>query len=423
PTLAEFLQFITTEQANKKVIANSFGLKDDARAVDLLSVHKAKGLEFDAVFIVDAVEKDWQPTGNRHGVPANLPLHAPLETEDEYARLMYVAATRAKHTLTFTSYKYNAAGEEVLATPLLQAFPPIDAPRPDTDQSMAILEHALTWPRLETTAEKEVLAPVIENFTINATNLINFLDVTEGGPATFLERSLLRLPQAKSDSMSHGTAVHSALELAQKQVNLGTFDLSAVKAEYRRVLTKEHIPAERLPLQVEQGEKNLDRLFTDFEYQLEKGSQPEQSLKDLNAYDARIGGKLDRIDFVNEETLRIVDYKTGSGLHSLFTKDKNKAVKAWKHKLQLTFYALLARKHPEYSAFKNIEGQMVYVESNDRKFLELSYQPTLEEVEQLEKLIKVVWNHIKNYELPDTSHYDQNMNGVEQFISDLLAEG
>jgi hypothetical protein len=98
-------------------------------------------------------------------------------------------------------------------------------------------------------------------------------------------------------------------------------------------------------------------------------------------------------------------------------------VKAWKHKLQLTFYALLARKHPEYSAFKNIEGQMVYVESNDRKFLELSYQPTLEEVEQLEKLIKVVWNHIKNYELPDTSHYDQNMNGVEQFISDLLAEG
>lgn len=423
PKLAEFLQFISTEQANKKVIANSFGLKDDTRAVDLLSVHKAKGLEFDAVYIIDAVEKDWQPSGNRHGVPANLPLNAPLETEDEYARLMYVAATRAKHTLIFTSYKHNTAGEEVLPTPLLQAFEPIDAPRPDTDQSMAILEHALTWPRLKTTAEKEVLAPIIENFTINATNLINFLDVTEGGPATFLERSLLRLPEAKSDSMSHGTAMHAALEFAQKQFNLGSFDLSAVKAEYRRTLIKEHVPAERLPLQIEQGEKNIDRLFKDFDYQLIKGSQPEQSLKDLYAYDARIGGKLDRIDFVNKETLRIVDYKTGSGLHSLFTKDKNKTVKAWKHKLQLTFYALLARKHPEYSVFKNIEGQMVYVESSDLKFLKLSYQPTLEEVEQLEKLIKVVWRHIKNYDLPDTSHYEQNMNGVEQFISDLLAEG
>ncbi len=422
PTLAEFLQFITTEQANKKVIANSFGLKDDPQAVDLLSVHKAKGLEFDAVYILDAVEKDWQPTGNRHGVPANLPLHAPLETEDEYARLMYVAATRAKHTLIFTSYKYDAAGEEVLATPLLQAFTPLEAPRPDTDQSMAILEHALTWPRLETTVEKEVLAPIIENFTINATNLIHFLDVTEGGPATFLQRSLLRLPQMKSDAMSHGTAMHGALELAQKHVNLDTFQLSTAKGEYRRVLQKEHIPAERLPLQIEQGEKNLDRLFTDFQYQLPKESQPEQSLKDLSAYDARIGGKLDRIDFIDKETLRIVDYKTGSGLHSLFTKDKNKAVKAWKHKLQLTFYALLARKHPEYSAFRNIEGQMVYVEANDRKFLELSYQPSDEEVEQLEKLIQVVWHHIQNYDLPDTSHYEQNINGIEQFIHDLLAE-
>jgi RecB family exonuclease len=222
--------------------------------------------------------------------------------------------------------------------------------------------------------------------------------------------------------MSHGTAVHSALELAQKQINLGKFDLSAIKDEYRRILKKEHIPSERLPLQIEQGEKNLDRLFTDFNYSLQKGSRPEQVIKDLHAYDARIGGKLDRIDFIDKETLRIVDYKTGNGLHSLYTKDKNKEVKAWKHKLQLTFYVLLARKHGEYSSFKNIEGQMVYVESDDRRYLELSYQPDSDEVERLEKLIDIVWHHIKTYELPDTSHYDQSMEGIEQFIADLLAE-
>jgi ATP-dependent exoDNAse (exonuclease V) beta subunit len=37
--------------------------------VDLLSVHKAKGLEFDAVYIIDVVEK----TGNQQGIVTAYP--------------------------------------------------------------------------------------------------------------------------------------------------------------------------------------------------------------------------------------------------------------------------------------------------------------------------------------------------------------
>jgi len=420
PNLTDFLSFIATEKANGKVISDTSTLTSGDAAVELLSVHKAKGLEFDTVYIIDAVEKDWQPGNNREGVPANLPLQPPLESEDEYTRLMYVAATRAKSSIIFTSYQYDTNGEAVLPTPLILAVATQDQAKPDQDQSLAILEANLSWPRMTLQSERQVLTDVLANFTINATNLITFLDITEGGPEHFLQRSLLRLPEVKSDYMSHGTAMHAALELGQKLVNLDSFDLNTVKEEYRRALKNENLPKDRLPLQIEQGEKNLDTLFNDFGYQLPKGSRPEQSLSGVTIGNARIGGKLDRIDFIDKTSIQIVDYKTGSGLSSFTTKDKNKEVKAWKHKLQLTFYALLAKNHPEFSRYSTVQGQMVYLEVPYAKGLTLTYCPSDDEVSQLERLVLAVWGRVQAYDLPDTSAYEASLTGIEQFQQWLI---
>lgn len=419
--LSDFLEFIDTEVANNKVLSDNSAYVGNNYQVELLSVHKAKGLEFDCVYIVDAVEKDWQPSGSREGVPSNLPLQPPLESSDEYARLMYVAATRAKHTIIFTSYATNDNGEEVLATPLIHKVPTAEVDFNNTEVLIATLESDLAWPRLTRSSEKEVLSGILENFSINATNLLTFLDVTEGGPSTFLERSLLRLPSVKGDFMSHGTAIHAALELAQKLTNLDSFNSETVKEQYRRTLLTEQLPKDRLEQQITHGENTLDRLFNEFEYRLKKGSVPEQSLPARTCGKARIGGKLDRVDFVDEQTLRIVDYKTGSGLSSLETKDKNKEIKAWKHKTQLTFYALLAQCDQDLSKYKTFEGQMVYVESSYQKGLELSYIPSSEEVERLTKIVAAMWNMVKNYELPNTLEYTQDLAGIRAFEDYLLS--
>lgn len=419
--LGDFLEFVDTELANNKVISDSSAYVSNNSAVELLSVHKAKGLEFDCVFIIDAVEKDWQPGGAREGVPANLPLQPPLESSDEYARLMYVAATRAKHSLTFTSYSTNDAGEEVLPTPLIHGISTTQINLTDEALKIKTLQTDLAWPRLQMQTEKEVLSGILENFSINATNLLTFLDVSEGGPQTFLERSLLRLPSVKSDFMSHGTAIHAALELAQKLVNLDSFNLDTVKEQYRRTLHAEQLPKERIAQQTAYGEQTLDRLFNTYSYELVKGSIPEQALPGRICGEARLGGKLDRIDFLNENTLRIVDYKTGSGLSSLETKDKTKEIKAWKHKMQLTFYALLAQCDEQFSAYKQFEGQMVYVESNYQKGLELSYRPSEEEVERLKKLVTAMWRIVKSYELPDISGYEPTLAGIRAFEDYLIS--
>ena len=70
-------------------------LDDDSDAVNLLTVHKSKGLEFTAVFIIDLAE----------GCLPSYRSVTPKEIEEE-RRLMFVAATRAKDYL-FMLYPQN----------------------------------------------------------------------------------------------------------------------------------------------------------------------------------------------------------------------------------------------------------------------------------------------------------------------------
>jgi len=70
---------------------------DDRAAVTLLTLHTAKGLEFDHVFL----------TGLEEGTfPHNRSLHDPEELEEE-RRLCYVGMTRARDTLTLTRAVYR----------------------------------------------------------------------------------------------------------------------------------------------------------------------------------------------------------------------------------------------------------------------------------------------------------------------------
>ncbi|MDI6452139.1 ATP-dependent helicase [Peloplasma aerotolerans] len=65
--------------------------------VQLLTIHKAKGLEFDAVIVI----------GLEHGVLPSLRKYDQTQLDEE-RRLMFVAMTRARHYLYLTSVKTNS---------------------------------------------------------------------------------------------------------------------------------------------------------------------------------------------------------------------------------------------------------------------------------------------------------------------------
>jgi DNA helicase-2/ATP-dependent DNA helicase PcrA len=415
----DFVRFIDLMAANNKVISDSSPFVSGEKSVELLSVHKAKGLEFDAVIIVDAINSEWSPRVRGRLPPANLPLRPPEDDTDDYVRLMYVAATRAKHTLLFGSYHTSHKGEDVMpATPI--SLIPVSEQKPKQgSQLIQILEQSLLWPRLEQTDEKALLKPRLETFVLNVSNLINFLDVTRGGPQYFKERNLLRLPGAKSPSASMGSAVHAALEEAQLRINAGTYDFKLVIKRFEEAILSEGLPEADYKKKLAEGKHVLAHFIERHAWSFAKGAHPEYKVVDVYCDQAKLGGTLDVLDTTGDDTL-ISDYKTGRPLSSLSIQSGPDGVKAWRHKLQLIFYALLVDVDPAIRAKGTVLCSMVYVESDKKSKLTLQYQPTKDDLTRLGSLVKAVWDHIMALNLPDTSKYAPDYKGIKQFEEDLL---
>jgi hypothetical protein len=242
--------------------------------------------------------------------------------------------------------------------------------------------------------------------------------VAEAGPDSFMERHLLHLPTARSATGSYGSAVHAALETAQRLVNTSQLELDTILDRFEATLRDEHLA----PLDYEhyrlRGENLLKRLFTDKLLELRPGGLTEQRLSDIMVGDARLGGKLDRLDEIDKRLL-VSDYKTGKPLASFETKDQTKLVKAWRHRTQLLFYALMVQASGRFK-YTDLSTQMIYVEADNPKQLQLSYQPGSADLKRLEQLISAAWQRIMALDFPDTSQYSADFGGIQAFEADLL---
>jgi DNA helicase-2/ATP-dependent DNA helicase PcrA len=416
--LANFVRFIELYLSTERVIADESWFMSGEEAVELLTVYKAKGLEFDHVFVVDATEAMWRPRVGGRGSPANLQLQAYGEKYDDYIRLLYVAATRAKRAFIASSYFTDDRGNELLSTPLLSALPTTVINEPKEDP-VEVLENDLRWPSLSTQDEKALLRDRLEQYSLSSSALINFLNLAEAGPESFKERHILRLPRPRSPIGSYGTAIHAALETAQRLVNTAKLEIGTVLDRFEATLRDEHLAPIDYQRYRLRGEELLPKLLTDNQTLILRGGLAEQRLTNINLEQAMINGKLDRID-VDGDTLTISDYKTGKPLNSFDTQDQTKMVKAWRHRTQLQFYALLVGQAARFKKAKTIKAQMLYVEAEQTSQIALGLNPTTEELERLSRLVEAVWRHIIGLNFPDTNSYSADAAGIRQFEQDLI---
>jgi DNA helicase-2/ATP-dependent DNA helicase PcrA len=418
--LADFIKFIELNLDTDRVIADESWFMSGQRAVQLLTIHKAKGLEFDNVFVIDTTEDMWRPKAGRRKSPANLRLQSYFDKYDDFVRLLYVAASRAKSTLIATSYYSDDKGGEVLSTPLLSALPAVVVDEPEFEAEQT-LEDDIMWPVLDSSDEKTVLAPRLESFYLSPSSLIDFLDVTQSGPNNFKERHLLRLPTERSPQGSYGTAIHAALETAQRLINTSKLELAPVIDRFEQTLIDQHMMPLELERYLAKGEALLTKLLKGNLLDLPKGSLTEQNLRDVFIEEARLGGNLDSIFMPDKNQVIITDYKTGKPLGSFETKDKTKTVKAWRHKTQLVFYSLLAKNTARFNKANKFSGQMMYLESKKNSDMKLSYEPTDEDLDRMAKLSLAVWKHIMDLNFPDIGGYPQDIEGIHKFEDDLIA--
>jgi len=420
PKLIDFVKFMDLNRTlGRQIVDESWFVSGD-RAVELMTVHKAKGLEFDTVYLLDANESLWQPKRIGRKSPANLPLQSYGEHFDDYVRLAYVAATRSRKSFIVSSYSNDAKGQTALASPLFESLNVNKTNIEDSPEvTLNVLESSLSWPRLDMADEKTLLKPRLEDYKLSATGLLRFLDLSNGGPAYFLEKDLLRLPDLTTDSMAYGTAIHYALQTAQNLTNEDGFDLQKVLADYEKKLASLQMHTTSYEKYLSHGNKLLLSLFDNPDFKFIKGGRAEVSINDIQLNNVPLNGTLDHV-LVEDDTLIISDYKTGNALHSFDTKAQDKAIKAWRHKTQLLFYCLLAKHSGRFRNIKHYKARMVYVEAEDPKHLILELNPDPADLKRLEQLISAVWNQIISCDFTPIGIDHVGIAEIEAFENQLL---
>ncbi len=415
-------------------IETSHIVGDEKNAVNLITVYKAKGLEYAHVYVPCITRSEYQ-MGKFWGspLPKNLPLEAERDLDEDIERLIYTAFTRAKDSLTL-SYSSESMSEkslEPLACIEVESDWWEELTSVPLDSLTKILEveknELFSLPYLG--EENEFLRDRIEKiFVMNATALQNFLNIADAWPEYFVSNSLLRFPQAKNISASYGSAMHKALEdFFSDFMSHKTYSKWILFESFSDYLKKEWFDTQTESDYLERGNANLESLYTE----ITKDQYGELFLEyDFRAAhggtflgDIQLTGKIDRIEKKPDDSLIITDYKTGSGFDTFNGKwAEYEKLKQWKYRLQLAFYAILFELSPRWRMFDKKSFELFFVEKNrdEDRFHRVVEYIQQGEIERTKKLIIAVMSKIKNLDFPDISKYPQTVEGIRMFEDDLL---
>ncbi len=335
-------------------------------AVNILTIHSAKGLEFPVVFLVNLVAARF-PTLERKEqipIPENL-IKEILPTGDyhmqEERRLFYVGMTRARDRLYFTAAKYYGEGKrEKRLSPFFEEslgerisnFPASPAGRQfpisnEKKQQLSLID----WEKDE---EEKDTQPIRQPITYVSYSQLSTFNTC---PLQYKYRYILKIPVPPSAALTFGDTMHKTIrafyELVKQAMNPTKDTLIRLLDDYWSSIGYGDKGYE------EKMKKQGVKLLTEF---YEKGFDPKRIPTDLEqpfrlkiTPMLKLGGKIDRVDTLPDGKIEIIDYKTGQA-------PKGRDVT---QDLQLTVYALAAtddgiyRKLPEkvIVSFYFFEGQ------------------------------------------------------------------
>jgi DNA helicase-2/ATP-dependent DNA helicase PcrA len=360
-TLHEFLEYVTLfrEEAGGALLEetdeddpvaalapNEVGNAPIDDAVQLMTVHAAKGLEFRYVFVVRIASASFPSNYKEPLVEFPRQLRskdtaagsdAKTQHEQEERRLFYVAMTRAMDELYLcgkiprgknpipTRYIRELVSEaglalkgaitaRVLEPELISSLQAAAEPLPNVSQ----------WTQLPPREDGHL-------HSLSASAIQQY----ENCPLAYKLKYDWRLPEEASAALQYGSAMHLALKAYFDGVRAGRPpDEETVIACFLDELTKSKIDE---PLQRQMYEKDGREQLTAL-LRSELGRSRGEILETERRFKVQIGGaqvsgRFDRLDRVDGGEVEVVDYKTG----------KPKTQEDADDSLQLSIYALAAR--------------------------------------------------------------------------------
>jgi DNA helicase-2/ATP-dependent DNA helicase PcrA len=324
-------------------------------AVQLMTVHGAKGLEFSHVWLLRVVSNSFPNSFRESLFEFPSALRGSIATgeskdvnDQEERRLFYVAISRARDRLTICSRpgKGKDPTPPGYLRPLLQskALAPILRSRNTSERG----RETPALDEVSGVASWLLLPPAFnaEEIALSA----NAVDSYSTCPLKFkLERDW-KIPGEVAAALQYGNAVHTVLRHyydPAPNASLQTVEdvLAAFRKEFDKAVVDDPVQRE---LYETQGEKHLKTLVA---------ARPRDSV-DVLATEASfrfsigkltVVGRIDRLDRLKGNAVRVVDYKTGQA----------KTQKAADDSLQLSIYAMGAQHMelaPQELVFLNVKN-------------------------------------------------------------------
>lgn len=327
-------------------------------AVHVLTVHKAKGLEFPVVYLVHLVQEKFPLRRRREQleVPPEL-VKDILPSGDfhmqEERRLFYVGMTRARRELYLTSARdYGGARQRKVSQFVLEALDlPRDAARPF--RARAVQEIERYAPPAERERDEALGPEPGEELVLSHKQVDDY----QTCPLKYRYVHVLRVPILRHHTVVYGSTIHRVVEAYLRRRVAGNYtSLEDLLAMYERewenqgFLTWEHQEARKAA-----GREALTRFW---HHEEAEGLKPTHVEKEFgfSLGPDRVRGRFDRVD---EDLFgaTIVDYKT-----SEVTRQKDADRRA-AESLQLQIYALAWREMtgalPQRVELHFIESQVV----------------------------------------------------------------
>ena len=390
--LAEFIEYLDYYAQAGGVVS----LEDDAPpdAVQLMTVHAAKGLEFSQVFLLRVNNRAF-PATERPRVfefPVELMKEgAPAEQFhiQEERRLFYVALTRAEERLTITTVtekkgKVPVFIEDILMEPaikrldvrqMMPKLPPAeveqrapDEHREDVQLFPAAAEPAKIFSRIADWAE-EFHPPSPEPLTLSPSALSGYRTC----PQRYLFGYLWSLREGPKAAMTFGAVMHTTIKRFVDQLRKGvklSFDevQGIFETEWNSKGFEDQYQEEEYK---KDGLEQLRAFHTGMIAELPQAVGQEKAFELPLDNNVIIKGRIDQINALgNERDVEIVDYKTGRP-----KKDADA-----KKDLQLSLYALAVKEILELNPVRLV---FHYLQDNRR-------QETTRDAKQLDEAQKVV---------------------------------
>jgi len=354
-------------------------------AVNLLTAHSSKGLEFPVVFLVNLTRGRFPSYEKKETIPIPQPLIKEILPEGDYhleeeRRLFYVGITRAKDKVFFTAAKLYGEGKRIQKlSPFVsealgnQMVEKISSLKKEGKKQLSIFDYKKASEKIAKTN----------------LNLLNFsysqLQSYKLCPLQYKYQYLLRIPTAPSAAVSFGNTIHKTLQKFYQQFfqnkNIGIKEM--LEIYQGNWIPLGYASSSHETRMKKEGEKILKIYLEKFHKKNIVTIDLEKLFKIKLTNDIYLTGKIDRVDRLKNNQIEIIDYKTG----------KKPEEKELKKDLQLTIYALAATDKGLYKKRLNqVRLTFYYLQTMEK----VSLYKTINDLKSIKADVEKIISQIRN---------------------------